>query len=295
MKPAPFEYFAPDTLDEALSLMNQYGDEAKALAGGQSLVPVMNFRLSQPTILIDLNNVPQLQATQFDDQERMVIGAMQRHAQLEQSSQLAAHAPLMHETMPFIAHPQIRNRGTIGGSIAHADPAGELPVICVALDGWFLLAQEGGERWVKADDFFKGLFETELQPNELITAVKLPKQPPNYGYAFHELARRHGDYAQAGVAVSLSVGENGRIQNPRLVFLNVGERPMVARQAMTQLEGQVLDDDLLETAVQTATTQEIDPTTDVHATAAYKQHLAGVLAKRALKQAVQRATNRSSQ
>lgn len=292
MKPAPFEYYAPETLDEALVLMNQHGGEAKALAGGQSLIPVMNFRLSQPAVLIDLNKIESLQQMNVKN-GRLQIGAMRRHAQLEQSQTLADRAPLMHETIPYIAHPQIRNRGTIGGSIAHADPAGELPVVCMTLGAQFLLQRLGEQRWVSADDFFIGLFETALAEDELITAIELPEQAANGGYAFQELARRHGDYAQAGVAVTLALDNNGRIQDPRLVFLNVGERPMVARQAMAMLTGERPGNDMVESAVQTAIRHEIDPVTDIHASADYKRHLAGVLAKRAIKQAAQRAVQRS--
>lgn len=294
MKPAPFEYFAPASLTSALAHLNQHGFDAKLLAGGQSLIPVMNFRLSQPAILIDINNVPELGGIDLLEDGQLLIKAMSRHAQLEHSDLVAQHAPLLHHTMPHIAHPQIRNRGTLGGSLAHADPAGELPVICVTLEANFLLEREGQQRWVTADDFFIGLFETALEPEEMITAVKFPKRSANNGFGFHELARRHGDYAQAGVAVSLEVAENGRIQNSRLVFLNVGERPMVAKQAMGVLNGQIWSDELVETAVQTATQHEIDPSTDVHATAAYKRHLAGVLAKRAINQAVQQAQQRSA-
>ena len=289
MKPAPFEYFAPTTLNEALTLMNQHGFDAKLLAGGQSLIPVMNFRLSQPSILIDINGISELSGIQPTAENGLNIKAMSRHVHLEKSDLIAQHAPLMFQTMPYIAHPQIRNRGTIGGSIAHADPAGELPVICVTLNAQFLLKREGGERWVSADEFFIGLFEIDLEPEEIVCEIKLPPKPANSGYGFHELARRHGDYAQAGAAAFVQVDANGVCQSAKLVFLNVGERPMVAHEGAQQLIGQQLNDEVVETAVSHATQNEIDPTTDVHATAKYKRHLAGVLAKRALKQAVQQA------
>ncbi len=293
MKPAPFEYFAPTTLDEALSLMNQHGFDAKLLAGGQSLIPVMNFRLSQPAILIDINNIPELSGISLTAVNQLSIKAMSRHAHVEKSDLVANHAPLMFETMPYIAHPQIRNRGTIGGSIAHADPAGELPVICVTLGAQFLLKREGNERWVSADDFFIGLFETALEPEEIICEIQIPTMPLNSGYGFQELARRHGDYAQAGAAAFIQLDSTGVCKEAKLVFLNVGERPMVATEGAKALIGNNLSDDVIETAVSTATQNEIDPTTDVHATANYKRHLAGVLAKRALKQAFQNAQQRS--
>ncbi|MEM7334861.1 MAG: xanthine dehydrogenase family protein subunit M [Chloroflexota bacterium] len=294
MKPAPFEYFAPPTLDEALSLMKQHGFDAKVLAGGQSLIPVMNFRLSQPTILIDINHIPDLNGISTTDVNGLSIKAMSRHAHAEKSDLVAQHAPLMFETMPYIAHPQIRNRGTIGGSIAHADPAGELPVICVTLDAKFLLKREGSERWVTANDFFIGLFETALNPEEIICEIEIPPLPPNSGYGFHELARRHGDYAQAGASAFIQLDEAGRCKDAKLVFLNVGERPMVADEGAKLLIGQFLDEAVVGTAVHTAIQNEIDPTSDVHATAKYKRHLAGVLAKRALNQAIKRAQTRSA-
>lgn len=294
MKPAPFDYYAPRSKEEALSLLTEHGFDGKILAGGQSLIPVMNFRLSQPAVLIDLNTLPNMGNLQPTHDGGLLIGAMTRHAALENSTLLAQHAPLMHQAMPYIAHPQIRNRGTIGGSIAHADPAGELPVICVALDAQFRLEKAGGDRWVTADSFFIGLFETELAPEEMITEVKLPPMPSKTGYAFQELARRHGDYAQAGVAAVVTVDDNGRCQNARLVFLNVGERPMIARQAPDILSGEKWSEALVETAVATAVENEIEPSTDVHATAAYKRHLAGVLARRALHQAYQNAQERSA-
>lgn len=287
MKPAPFEYVAPASLAEALAVMAEHGFDAKLLAGGQSLVPVMNFRLAQPTLIVDLNNLTELGGVRREN-GTVRLGAMVRHRRLEFDADVAAWLPLLHETMPFIAHPQIRNRGTLGGSLAHADPAAELPVVAVVLNGRFHLQSQTGSRWVQASDFFTGLFTTALAPEEILTAVELPVLPERTGYAFVELARRHGDYAQAGVALTVQLDEAGVCQSARLVYLNVGEVPMVAGETAVSLQGQPLNEDTIQAAAEMATQNEIDPTGDVHATAAYKRHLAKVLTVRALWQARER-------
>ena len=289
MKPAPFEYLAPASLDEALAVMAAHGSEAKLLAGGQSLVPVMNFRLAQPTLIVDLNELVELGAVRRENGV-MRLGAMVRQRTLEFDETVAAHLPLLQETMPYIAHPQIRNRGTLGGSLAHADPAAELPVLVVVLHGRFHLQRQNNSRWVNAADFFTGLFTTALEPEEILTEVELPLLPERTGYAFVELARRHGDFAQAGVAVTVTLDKAGLCQEARLVYLNVGEIPMVAGQTAVSLQGQPLNEDTIQAAAEMAAQNEIEPTTDVHATAAYKRHLAKVLTIRALKQARDKVT-----
>ncbi len=286
MKPAPFEYFAPQTLNEALGIMDQQGFEAKLLAGGQSLIPVMNFRLAQPTIIVDLNGVNELSQLPQNSSAGIQIRAMVRHNQIEHSQTIAAAAPLLHDAMPYIAHPQIRNRGTLGGSLAHADPAAELPVIMVALEARFRLQRLGGERWVNAEDFYQALFTTSLEPEEILVEVVIPLRPPNTHSAFMELARRHGDYAQAGVAVLVQLDENGVCRQARLVYLNVGEIPTVAYKAAAALIGEKPSPALIQEAAHIAAHQEIDPVGDIHATAEYKRHLAFVLGKRAVQQAV---------
>jgi carbon-monoxide dehydrogenase medium subunit len=284
MKPAPFEYVAPASLAEALAVMAAHGSEAKLLAGGQSLVPVMNFRLAQPAMIVDLNNLGELSGVQRENGV-IRLGAMVRHRQLEFDETVAGLLSLLHETMPFIAHPQIRNRGTLGGSLAHADPAAELPVVAVLLNGRFHLQSQNSSRWVNASDFFTGLFTTALEPEEILTEVELPILREHTGYAFMELARRHGDYAQAGVAVTVRLDEAGVCQEARLVYLNVGEVPMEARETAVSLQGQLLNEDTIKAAAEMATQNEIEPTSDVHATADYKRHLAKVLTIRALQQA----------
>lgn len=291
MKPAPFEYVAPDSLDDALAVMQQHGFDAKPLAGGQSLVPVMNFRLAQPGVLIDLNGVPGLDDVWQADDGTLHFGSMVRQSRLERDSLVARHQPLLAEAMPYIAHPQIRNRGTFGGSLAHADPAAELPVITVALDGRLKLQSAAGERWLPARDFYTGLFATDIGDEELLVEIALPPLPARTGTAFTEMARRHGDYALAGVAVVVTVDESGACTAARLVYLNAGEVPMVAEEAAQLLVGERPSEELwLQTAV-TASQNEINPLGDIHATADYKRHLAQVLTVRALKQAFYRAVS----
>ena len=289
MKPAPFVYIAPASLAEALTVMAEHGTEAKLLAGGQSLVPVMNFRLAQPTLIVDINDLAELGAVRRENGV-LRLGAMVRQRTLEFDKTVAANLPLLQETMPYIAHPQIRNRGTLGGSLAHADPAAELPVLAVLLHGRFHLQRQNQSRWVDAADFFTGLFTTALAPEEILTEVELPLMPERTGAAFVELARRHGDFAQAGVAVAVTLDAAGLCQAARLVYLNLGEIPMVAEQTAASLQGQPLNEDTIRAAAEMAAQNEIEPTTDVHATAAYKRHLAKVLTIRALKQATIKVT-----
>ncbi|NLF64935.1 MAG: xanthine dehydrogenase family protein subunit M [Chloroflexi bacterium] len=289
MKPAPFTYIAPTSLEEALAALDQHGYDAKLLAGGQSLIPVMNFRLAQPAVIVDLNGVSELGHLQRNEAGGLRLGAMVRQRMLELDETIAALAPLLHEAMPHVAHPQIRNRGTLGGSLAHADPAGELPVITVALEARFCLRRLGGERWVSAEDFYQGLFMTALEPEEILVEVAIPPLPAQTGYAFLEVARRHGDYAQAGVAALVTVDGEGVCRQARLVYLNLGEIPRVAYRAAALLIDQPLSPELIAEAANQAAQEEIDPTADIHATVAYKRHLAEVLGRRALQQAAQRA------
>ncbi|MBX3060634.1 MAG: xanthine dehydrogenase family protein subunit M [Anaerolineae bacterium] len=290
MKPAPFEYIAPTSLAEALTAVHQHGSDASLLAGGQSLVPVMNFRLAQPVALIDLNNIPELDYVRREGSGHLRIGSMTRQRTLERHPLIAQHAPLLHEAMPYIAHPQIRNRGTIGGSLAHADPAAELPVILLALDGRVKLQTTDGERWVHGRDFYTDLFTTARAEDEILTEIELPPLPPRTGVAFTEIARRHGDYALSGVATVVTVDERGVCTAVRLVYLNAGDTPISATQAAALLVGQVASEEVF-TAVAHAAQKEITPTDDIHATADYKRHLATVLTMRVLQQAFTRAVN----
>ncbi|MBL8055950.1 MAG: xanthine dehydrogenase family protein subunit M [Anaerolineales bacterium] len=288
MKPAPFDYHAPASLAEALALKAQHGDDAKFLAGGQSLIPAMNFRVAQPACLLDLNGLPDLAFIRPEAGE-LRLGALTRQRAVERSPLVKDHAPLLHETMPHIAHPQIRNRGTLGGSLAHADPAAELPVIAVALEARLRAQSMRGERWIAAGEFFVSLFTTALAPDELLVEIALPALPPRTGTAFLEAARRHGDYAMLGVAAVVTLDEAGRCERARLVFLNAGEGPVEARQAAGQLAGQALTPAAAEAAAAHAAGHEINPLGGVHASPEYQRHLARVLGRRALLLAAQRA------
>ena len=293
MKPAAFAYYRPDHLDEALALLAEHED-AKPLAGGQSLIPAMNFRLAAPAALIDLNHITALAGAQASDTGGLQLGAMTRHAALERSPLVAERAPLLAETMPFIAHPQIRSRGTIGGSLAHADPAAELPAVMVALEATLTLRSASGERRLPAEQFFTGLFATALEPGELLTAVELPAPPVRSGTAFLELARRHGDYALVGVAVTLTLDESDRCRTARIALLSVGDGPTLARRAAAALAGEVLTDQAIRAAAELAAGEDIDPPSDLHASAAYRRQLVRVLTRRALSVAAQRAYSSAS-
>jgi carbon-monoxide dehydrogenase medium subunit len=289
MKPAPFKYYAPTTVGEALAYLAQYGYDAKPLAGGQSLIPTMNFRLAQPSVLVDLNNIPELFYIRPDENGGLRMGAMTRESQVEHSPLVAERAPLLHETMPHIAHPQIRNRGTVGGTLAHADPAAELPAVSVALNGRFRLRNQAGEHWVAADEFFIGFFTTALEPDELLVEIALPPMPARSGWSFLEIARRHGDYALVGVAAVVTLDDRDRCHQARLVFLSVGDGPVDAHRAAETLAGQVPTPEAIRAAAETAARADVDPGRDIHASAQYRRHLVQVLTRRALEQAVERA------
>jgi carbon-monoxide dehydrogenase medium subunit len=287
MKPPLFDYHAPNTLDEALTLLADYGDDAKALAGGQSLVPAMNFRLAQPAILIDLNGIKCLFGIESQNGTGLRIGAMTRQRSVERSPLVATHAPLLAEAMPHIAHPQIRNRGTFGGSLAHADPASELPALAIALEMKMAAQSVRGKRWIAADDFFEGLFETALEPDELLTEIIIPPLPARTGYAFDEVARRHGDYAMAGATALVTLAEDGTIAHSKLIFFSIDDAPVEATSATDLLLGKQPTNELIRAAAE-AIDDNIEPISDIHATADYRRHLAKVLARRTLTRAIER-------
>jgi carbon-monoxide dehydrogenase medium subunit len=289
MKPAPFEYQAPASLAAALDVLASRGGDAKILAGGQSLIPVMNFRLAEPALLVDINKLAELDFIRRGDDGSLRIGALTRQRRLERDPLVAERAPLLHEAVPFIAHPQIRNRGTFGGSLAHADPAAELPALAVALRARLRLQRAGGDRWVEAGDFFGGLFTTALEPDELLVEASIPPQPPRTGWAFLEIARRHGDYAQVGIAALVTLDEAGRCREARLVYLSVGDRPVEAREAARLLAGEEISEPTIAAVAEKASRDEVRPFSDVHASAEFKRHLARVLTGRALRRAAERA------
>ena len=289
MKPAPFKFFAPTSIDEALDHLENYGYDAKILAGGQSLIPTMNFRLAQPAVLIDLNKVEDLFFIEQNEAGDIRMGAMTRQRQIEKSELIKEKVPLVHEAMPFIAHPQIRNRGTIGGSIAHADPSGELPALALALEAKFKLVKKSGERWVVAQDFFIGLFSTDLQPEEILAEISIPVLAKRSGCAFQEISRRHGDYAMVGVAAVVTLDEHGKCENAAITLLSVGDAPVQAHKAKQLLIGEKASAKVIEAAAEMVSSSDIDPPNDIHASAKFRRHLAKVLTKRVLTQAFQRA------
>lgn len=287
MKPASFEFFAPSTVAEAISLLETHGFDAKLLAGGQSLIPTMNFRLAQPGVIIDLNRVEGLSYIR-EEKDTVVIGAMTRQYELEKSKLIKKKLPLLHETMPNIAHPQIRNRGTLGGSLVHADPAAELPSVMCALDAVFHLTGPEGEREVPANDFYMGMFAVDLEAEEILTAVSIPVMNPQSGSAFLEIARRHGDYALAGVAVIVDQDKKGVCTNVRIVYLSVGDAPVTAENAADVLQGKKVEPALIAAAAKTAAAEDVEPEGDIHASAEYRRHLTEVLTRRALETAFAR-------
>jgi carbon-monoxide dehydrogenase medium subunit len=287
MKPAPFTYHDPKTVAEAIALLQACGPDAKLLAGGQSLVPMLNMRLARPTALIDLNAISNL-AYIRQEEGFLAIGAMTRHAFVENSPLVKRHQPLLAEAVGQIGHQQIRNRGTIGGSLVHADPAAELPAVLVALDGILVIQGPEGVREVAAADFFLMYFTTAVQPSEILIEVRLPMLAPQTGCAFMELARRHGDFALVGVATTVTLHPDGRLAAIRLALTGVGMTPVRATEAEERLLGELPTMARLAEAARLVTTQ-LDPDSDLHATADYRKQLAGVLTERALAMALQRA------
>ena len=294
MKPAAFDYFAPKSVQEALALLAEYGYDAKPLAGGQSLVPTMNFRLAQPAVLVDLNGIDELFFIR-ESGEGLRIGAMTRQRTVERSPLVQTRAPLVHETMPYIAHPQIRNRGTFGGSLAHADPASELPVLAVTLDARMRAQSSRGERWLDAKNFYLDLFVTDLQPDELLVEIAIPDLPARTGWAFAEAARRHGAYAMGGASATVTLAADGSVAATRLVYLSVGDFPTEAFQAQAVLIGEQPTPTAIRASAESAAAQDINPGSDIHASAAYRRHLARVLAERVLGRAVERAKSEISE
>lgn len=289
MKPAPFDYVAPESLEMALSTMRQHGDDAKLLAGGQSLIPLLNFRLAKPAILVDLNCVDDLEFVRTTPEGGLRIGAMTRQSRLEQDPLIAEMAPLLAEAVPFIAHPQIRNRGTFGGTLAHADPAAELPTVALALEARFRLQSEKAERWIDAQDFFVGLLTTALTPEEILVEIEIPPPPSHTGWSFIEVSRRHGDYALAGLAARMTLDAAGVCTAARLVFLSAGDGPLTATIAAEGLVGAKPADRLIEEVARQVAEVEVAPTGDIHASTEFKRHLCRVLTDRALHTAVRRA------
>ena len=285
MKPAPFDYHAPRQLKEATELLAKLPN-AKILAGGQSLVPMMNFRYVIADHLVDLGGLRELRGITVAD-GRLRIGATTRQRDLEFSADIAKHCPLMSEALRHIGHRQTRNRGTIGGSLAHADPAAELPAICAAHDATIHVASMRGVREIRFRDFATGFMTTALQPDEVVAAVELPIWPAGHGHGFHEFARRHGDFALAGAAALLDVGPDNIVRKAALTLFGVAASPLRVDAAEARLTGQPLDANAIRTAA--ASAWLIEPISDIHASGEYRRHLAQILSLRALNDAARRA------
>ena len=286
MKPPRFDYRAPESLDEALDLLADSGPDARILAGGQSLVPVLNFRLARPGLLIDINRIAELAG--IDDKgDRLVIGATTRQRAIEMSTVVARAVPLLREATRYVAHLPIRTRGTVGGSIANADPAAEDPAVAAALEATMVCRSRRGERRIAAAGFFVDVLTTALEPDEMLVAVEFPKIPDGAGAAFAEISRRDGDFALAGVAAQV-VLVDGRVRDARIAACGVGPAPLRFRDAEEVLLDSACEPEAIEDAAD-AVAASADPHDDVHASAAYRRQLAAAMARRALNDAHARA------
>jgi aerobic carbon-monoxide dehydrogenase medium subunit len=285
MKPPPFDYVAPRSIDEAVAALANGGPDAKVLAGGQSLIPLLNFRLARPGLLVDLNRIAELAHVTPRD-GGVAIGAMTRQASIERHQWLAQSQPLLNDAIRWVGHPAIRSRGTLGGSLAHADPAAELPAVAVCLDARLSVIGPHGYRSIAAEDFFVGYLTTVLAPEEILVETWLPGLAPATGQAWLEFARRHGDFALAGVAVSVAEHQE-RVQAARIVLSGVGGKPVRAREAENLLIGGSVRERV--SAAADAVRSAIDPEPDIHASKEYRTQLACVLTERAILQAHERA------
>jgi aerobic carbon-monoxide dehydrogenase medium subunit len=288
MKPAPFKYVRASSLDHALSVKAEYGDEARFLAGGQSLIPSMNFRLARPAVLIDINGLTELASIDLGRETR--LGALTRYARLERDGGFLRACPLFADALPHIAHPQIRSRGTIGGNLSHADPASELPAVALAMQARMRLKSKGGEREISASDFFVGILTTDIGVDEMLAEVVFPPLPRATGTCFMEIARRRGDFALAGVAVIVSLDEAGCCTDIRVTLCGVGDTPVDASATAASLIGQRCTEQAIE-AVAADVREAIEPPGNIHASADYQRHVAAVLTRRAIAAARQRAAH----
>jgi CO/xanthine dehydrogenase FAD-binding subunit len=287
MKPASFEYFAPTSTEEAQGLLEQYGEDARVLAGGQSLMPLLNLRLARPAVLVDLNRIGELDHVDLAPEGGLHVGAMTRERTVERSVLVQGHNPLLSAAVPLIGHTQIRNRGTVGGSIAHADPAGELPAVALALDA-VMVVKGQTDRTIQADDFFETYYTTALRPTEILTDVRFPAWSANRGWALQEVCRRDGDFALVGAVAHFALSESGACEDPRVVLFGVGERPLRATEVEKAIVGRALDPNVLTEAGSIAA-REVDPDSDVHASAEYRREVAAALTRRVLAEALEKA------
>jgi len=287
MKPAAFDYVIADSIDMAVASLADGGGDAKIIAGGQSLVPMLNFRLLRPSVLIDINRIGDLAFIE-EAEKKIRIGALTRHYQLETSPVIARHLPVLASAMTHVAHLAIRNRGTIGGSLSHADPAAELPMMALLLDAELHIASASGKRTIAARDFFVGALTVDLARDDIVTEIVLPKLPRKTGWGFEEVARRSGDFALAAAAATLTLSA-GVISQARIALTGVGATPVRAAEAEALLVGQALEPGLIDRIID-AVRAAIEPDTDLHASSDYRRHLAGVLAGRAVSAAWRRAS-----
>ena len=286
MKTAPFEYCAPRSLDEAIALLGEHGDEAKVLAGGQSLVPLLAMRLARPTVVIDINELDGLAAIAPTDGGGLTLGAMTRERAAERSPDVATRVPVLAEALPLVGHVAIRNRGTVGGSIVHADASGELPAVALVTDAEMVARSTRGDRVIAADGFFYGHFTTAMADDELLTEVRIPAGAPGAGWAFDEVARRRGDFALVGAAAMVAMTD-GVIGEARIALIGVAGQPVRAPDTEAALVGQPADASTFEAAAQEAVAG-LEPASDVHGSGEFRRHLAGVVTRRALTAAARR-------
>jgi aerobic carbon-monoxide dehydrogenase medium subunit len=287
MKPAKFEYVAPRTAAETLAALAEYGDGAKVLAGGQSLVPLMNMRLARPEVIVDINEVAELDYVQPTDDGGIAIGALSRQRQLERQAIVRERFPVLTEAAELIGHFQIRNRGTIGGSLAHSDPSAELPAVMTALDAEFVISSSSGTRTATPAEFFVTYLTTALEPSDLLTEVRVPGLPAGTGSRVYEVSRRHGDFALVGAVTLLEPGADGVIGKARIALFGVNPTPVRASEAEQILAGQTPSEALFREAGETAS-RDLEPDGDIHASAEYRKEVAAVVVRRALVSAAER-------
>ena len=287
MIPSSFEYSAPSTLDEALKMLNELGDEAKILAGGHSLIPMMKLRFAEPEHLIDINNIPGLSYIK-EEGENLTIGAMTREVELEESDIIAAKFPIFQDAAKLIADPQVRNWGTIGGNLAHGDAANDHPAIMIALDAEVEITGQNESRWVSINEFFMGFYTTAVQEGEILTAIRIPNTSGKNGNSYHKNERKVGDYATAGVAVNINLDDSGTCTAAGIGLTNVNPTPLKAERSEQALIGTKLDDTAIENAAQYAS-EDCNPSDDLRGSVDYKRRIVKVLTTRMIIKAMERA------
>jgi carbon-monoxide dehydrogenase medium subunit len=292
MKPAPFEYFAPTDISEALDILARFGDEAKILAGGQSLMPLMNMRLARPRVLVDINRLAAISHISLGADGALAIGALTRQRAIERAGLVQTHYPLLAAVLPALGHFQIRNRGTIGGSIVHADPAAELPALCLALEAELVLRSAVGQRTVKAADFFRTYLTTAIEPVEMLVDVRFPPWQAQWRWGFQEICRREGDFALVGAVAVLQLDDDAMCQAARLTMFGVGGTPVRLQRAEDMLSGERLDGRALDQLAHIVAA-ELQPDSDIHASAEYRREVGGVVARRAVAMAIENAGRRN--